>query len=148
VVFSDGARRRGQVWLTPGKRLRIFERAQQKYHEFTLAELERIDVDPEKEAMERVWRWKEHASDEKVYTGEAYPWRKLITTLTVRDERGKRRSVTGDMTALLYFQEDPQKKPVRLNIHRRHKGQVGQTLQDLVYVTAVIFESGKGDREQ
>ncbi|GAH98671.1 unnamed protein product, partial [marine sediment metagenome] len=89
VVFSDGSKRSGQVWLTPGKRLKIFERAQEKYREFALADVVRIDVDPEKEVMERVWRWKEHAFDEKVYTGEAYPWRMYVTTLAVRDRKGK-----------------------------------------------------------
>lgn len=148
VVFSGGSKRSGQVWLTPGKRLKIFERAQEKYREFALADVVRIDVNPEKEVMERVWRWKEHASDEKVYTGEAYPWRKYVTTLAVRDRKGKLQNVVGDMTAVLYLQEDPEKKPVRLLIHRREKGEVGQTLQDLVYVTAVVFETPKEEEKQ
>ena len=148
VVFSDGSERSGQVWLTPGKRLSIFERAQEKYREFALADVARIDVDPEEESMERVWRWKEHASDEKVYTGETYPWRKYVTTLALRDREGKPQNVVGDMTAALYLQEDPEKKPVRLVIHRREKGEVGQTLQDLVYVTAVIFEPPKKEEKQ
>jgi len=148
VVFSDGSKRVGQLWLTPGKRLKFFDRAQEKYREFNLAEVVRIDVDPEKEVMERVWRWREHASDEKVYTGETYPWRQYVTTLTVRDRRGRLLTLTGDMTALLYFQDDPERKPDRLVIHRRQKGEVGQTLQDLVYVTAVLFEEGKDQEEQ
>jgi len=158
VVFSDGTKRAGQVWLTPGKRLKIFERAQEGYREFALADVVRIDVDPEKEVMERVWRWKEHASDEKFYTGEAYPWREYVTTLTVRDRKGRPKTVVGDMTALLYLQEDPkqeepkregpEKKPVRLIVHRRDKGEVGQNLQDLVYVTAVIFDNAGKEEEQ
>ena len=148
VVFSDGSKKRGQMWLTPGKRLKIFDRLQQKYREFRLAEVERIDVDPEKEVVERVSRWKENASDEKVYTGETYPWRKYVTTLAVRDRRGRRLTVVGDMTALLYLQEAPRRKPLRLVIHRRHKGEVGQTLQDLLYVTAVVFEDSEGGQEQ
>lgn len=148
VIFSDGTKKSGRVWLTPGKRLKIFDRTARKYREFTLAQVERIDVDPEKEAVERVWRWKEHASDEKVYTGETYPWRKYVTTLTVRDHRGRRLTVTGDMTALLYLQEEPRKKPLRLVIHRRHKGRPGQSLQELTYVTAVVFEPGEGGKQR
>ncbi len=143
MVFSNSRKLVGQVWLTPGKRLKVFERAQEKYREFSLQDVLRIDVDPEKEKMEPVWRWREHASDEKVYTGETYPWREYVTTLVVLDRRGKRLTVVGDVTALLYFQADPKKKPVRLIIHRRDKGEVGQTLHDLVYVTAVVFEEQK-----
>ena len=57
------------------------------------------------------------------------------------------------MTALLYLQEDPkqgepERKPTRLIVHRRDKGEVGQTLQDLVYVTAVVFENSRKEEEQ
>ena len=147
VVFSDGRKRVGHAWLTPGKRLKIYERAREKYLEFSLEDVLRIDVDPEKEKLEPVWRWREHASDEKVSTGEAYPWRQYVTTVRLRDRQAKVHTVTGDMTALLYFQEDL-KKPSKLTIHRRHKGEVGQALQDLVYVTAVIFEEEKKDEVQ
>jgi len=147
VVFSDGTKWVGEVWLTPGRRLKIFDRTQESYREFALAEVVRVDVDPEKELMEPIWRWREHASDEKGYTGEVYPWRQYVTTLTVRDRRGRPFTVTGDMTALLYFQNDPEKKPIRLVIHRRHKGGVGQTLQDLVYVTAVVFEEKEEQKQ-
>lgn len=147
-MFSDGKRRTGLLWLTPGKRLTIFDRAQQTYREFTLQELVAIRVDPEQEVVERVWRWKENASNEKVFTGETYPWRLCVTTLTVRDAEGKQATVTGDLSAALYLEEKPGEKPVRVLLYRRQKGETGQALSDLVYVTAVNFEDGKGEGKE
>jgi hypothetical protein len=148
VVFSDGKKHAGLLWLTPGKRLKIFDRAKQEYREFNLHEVVAVKVDPEEEVMERVWRWKENASDEKVYTGETYPWRKYVTTLTVRDAEGKQTTVTGDVTAELYLEEKPGEKPMRVVLYRRDKGKVGEKLSDLIYVTAVNFDEGKGEGKE
>ena len=148
VVFSDGKKRAGLLWLTPGKRLKIFDRAQQEYREFSLKEVVAIKVDPEQEVVERVWRWKENASDEKVFTGEAYPWRLCVTTLTVRDAQGKQSAVTGDLSGELYLEEKPGEKPMQVLLYRRQKGDVGEGLSQLVYVTAVNFEEGRGEGKE
>ena len=148
VVYSDGKKRTGLLWLTPGKRLKIFDRAQQEYREFSLRELAAIKVDPEQEVVERVWRWKENASDEKVFTGETYPWRLYVTALTVRDAQGKQSTVTGDLSGELYLEEKAGEKPMRILLYRRQKGDVGEGLSQLVYVAAVNFEEGRGEGKE
>ncbi len=37
------------------------------------------------ESVEREWRWKEGGSDEKIYTGQSYPWRKYGVEIQTRD---------------------------------------------------------------
>jgi len=148
LLYSDGTSKKGDVWLTPGvHRLTLFDVTSERNREFEFARVVRIDIEPEREEAERVWRWKENASDEKVYSGASYPWRLFRTVLTVRGARGKSMTATGHLDALLYYQGDPKKKPEKIFLHRRHKLDPGRTLADQVYVTAVVFEQQKGQAQ-
>ena len=131
VVLSDGKKLSGDVRLTRDKKLRFYHREKKKLLLLTLAELERIECRVLEEHMEPEWRWRENANDEKVYTGKHYPMRKLETVLHLKT--GK--TLVGDCTALLYVGTDNGES--RFVIHKRQKGEVGQTLKDLIYVKEV-----------
>lgn len=49
------------------------------------ADIESLRITVTEEGEERQWRWKEGGSDEKVYTGKSYPWRKHGIALKLRD---------------------------------------------------------------
>lgn len=83
---------------------------------------------------EKEWRFRESGSDVKIYSGKTYPLRELQYTLTLTD--GNR--VEGGVVAPL----DVQTKDGRFTfvLNKRQKGEVGQSLKDLVYPVRVELE--------
>jgi hypothetical protein len=151
---SDGQTFAGVLSTTGGKPLRIFERGKSQFVDFTLKDILRIDVAVEEEQEEPYWYWKQSGSDEKVFTGKSYPWRKYITTVTLLGGR----TLTGDLDGLLYIvvpsptgapsvpttgtpQETGPRK-LRFLLHKRDKGEEGQKAAELVYVTSVTVTQG------
>jgi len=138
LALSSGDRVEGFVHLTRDKTLSIFDPAQKKIVEVRLAELTHVEQKVVDEHMEKEWRWKENASDEKVYTGREYPVRELTTTLHFRDGR----ELTGPVSALIYVKNDNGDR--RFLLVKKQKGEPGQTLAQLLYVALVDFrEPGK-----
>ena len=115
--------------------------------------LKRVEAVVVWERQQRQWRFKEAGSTEKVYTGETYPARMLSYRLTLRNDH----RITGDVLGqpLYIARED---RTDRFVLHKRRKGAVGKSLEDLVYIRAVVFGReayeqavmelrGKGPRE-
>jgi len=151
---SDGQTFTGVLFTSGGKPLRIFERGKSQFVDFTLKDIVRLDVAVEEEHEEPYWYWKQSGSDEKVFTGKTYPWRKYITTVTLLGGR----TLTGDLDGLLYIEVpsptgDPSvqttgtpqptgARKLRFLLHKRDKGEEGQKASELVYVTAVTVTQG------
>jgi hypothetical protein len=131
VVLSNGGRVEGLVHLTRDAALEFYDPAKKKRLSVRLDELTHIEQKPVVERMEKEWRWKENANDEKVYTGREYPMRELETTLRFKDGR----ALTGPLAALVFVANANGEQ--RFLLHKRQKGEPGQTLADLVYVTLV-----------
>ena len=51
-----------------------------------------------REWVEKQWKFKETASDEKMYTGHSYPAREYAFKVTLRDGR----MLTGPLSAIIY----------------------------------------------
>lgn len=103
------------------------------------------------EGMERQWRWKEGGSDEKVYTGKSYPWRKHGIELVLADGRTvKGRLASGFPITITYTagrdyvevetSDGPATECMPMIVEEtwliqpKIKGELGETLDDLVYV--------------
>lgn len=152
LTTSDGKTYTGTLYTTQGRPLRIFDRGSNKYVEFSLREISRIDVSIEEEHEEPYWYWKENGSDEKVFSGNTYPWRKYITTVTLLGSR----SITGDLDGLVYVEVpsvgidssvqtsdasgETGPRKYSFLFHQRQKGEEKQKPADLVYVTAMVVE--------
>lgn len=133
VELSDGTKVSGKIYLTRDKKLAIYDPKEKKRYETTLAELEKIESRVMKEWMEKEWRWKENANDEKVYTGKEYPVREYEVALTFKG--GK--VIVGECTALLYVRLANSER--RFILHKRQKGEVGQKMEEMVYVKTVTL---------
>ena len=94
--------------------------------------------------MEKEWRFKELALNEKYYTGREYPSRESEYTVTLQDGR----TITGPLAELFYVQPyaysaqesrsyRPDVKPEKFLVHKRQKGEPGTTLNDLTYVKLI-----------
>jgi len=155
LELSDGSVRVGNVYMTLGKRLKIYDDQTKRQREIPLRAVGRIDCNVLKEWMEKEWRFKELALDQKYYTGRSYPAREHSHTVTLYDDR----TIEGPLSEILYVQPfvyDPSKpmaykpdvEPQKIILHKRDKGEMGEDLKSLVYVKLVklgkeAYEEGK-----
>lgn len=135
IAASDDKGVSGTLYTTLGKPLKIYDRAERRSVDFELSEISRIDVSIEEEHEEQVWFWKESGSDEKIYTGKTYPWRKYLTTVAFLSGR----KITGDLSGLVYLEKADGSK-IRYTLYQRQKGKEGERPADLVYVVSIVVE--------
>lgn len=145
VELSDGTISPGKVYLTRDARLKIHDASFKRQREVPLRAVRQIECAVKREWMEREWRFKETAADEKVYTGKSYPAREYAHTITLRDGR----TITGPLAAIVYVEPDGADASAsaggaggageaqRFFLRKRDKGEVGTDLKSLVYVKRV-----------
>jgi hypothetical protein len=150
VHLSNGTVVRGKVYLTRGYDLRIYDAKREEFRNVPLRAVEEINCQVEKEWLEREWRFKENANDEKIYTGRTYPSR--IYTHQIKLTRGD--VMSGPLGVVVYVAPDSapgqvndQAKPQRFMLHKRDKGEPGQTLSDLVYVQKIVLGAAAAANE-
>ncbi len=131
--LSDGQLLIGQLYLTRDTRLKVFDPMLGRQREIPWNAIARIDSRVQREWMERQWRFKENASDEKVYTGHSYPTREMEYEITLRDGR----KIRGPVSGLLYIQTDPKQPARRVLLNKRQKGELDQPLTKLVFLRRV-----------
>ncbi len=147
IELSNGKKLRGLLYLTPGLRWRFYDEKAKRYLRLPLSAIRRIDAGVRKEWMEREWRFREAASNEKVYTGRTYPVRILSYRVTLKNGR----VLTGRGSAVLYFVPESKEKGGKAHVgewHKRHKliiqerqkGKPGETLGKLVYIKSIVFD--------
>jgi hypothetical protein len=154
VELSNGEIVAGQVYLTRDTRLKINDEKLQREREVPLSAVKQIDCAVKREWMEKEWKFKELAKDEKMYTGRTYPSREYVHTITLSDGR----TITGALSAIVYVQQPgpsppkpdevrPQMQADKFVLNKRNKGEIGQNLKSLLYVKSVklgkeAFEEG------
>ena len=142
IELSNGKKIRGQIYLTRGHYLHIYDPEKEKFRDVPLRAAKQVRCLIEKEWMEKEWRFKENANDEKVYTGREYPARIYVHEIELK--RGGK--IRGPLAGVIYIRPDPEPgksapaKPIRFLLHKRHKGDFGQSLKDLVYVKRIVLE--------
>ena len=161
VELSNGNVYCGRIYVTRDKRLMINDTsgAMAREREVPLRAVKQIECQLVREWMEREWRFKEMANDEKVYTGRSYPSR--LYRHKVMLINGK--TIEGDLSGVFYlipgdaagkpgaYMADVE--PVRFTLHKRDKGKMGEQLKDLLWVKAVklgddAFKEGLAKRSQ
>lgn len=140
VELSDGTILVGNIYMTRDKRLKIYDEALKRQREIPLSAVAQIECRVLKEWMEKEYRFRETTRDEKYYTGRTYPAREYEHVITLKDGR----QITGGLAELLYVEPLSQEgsmagsgEPTRVILHKRQKGEIGQTLKQLVYVKMV-----------
>lgn len=134
IELSNGKQLPGYLFTTRGKNFELYVEEDKNFHRIPLISVLSITAKIDEEKLELEWRWKEMGTPEKVYTGRSYPTRILSWTFKLIDGT----SVTGTIKGQpLYVQYGPKKSPP-LVLHERDKGEMGQKLNDLVYIKRVI----------
>jgi hypothetical protein len=158
VELSDGSIHPGMIYLTRDKRLQVYDERLERQREIPLQAVKKIECTVKKEWTEKEWKFKEGASDEKLYTGRSYPAREYLHTITLKS--GK--TITGPVSTIVYVQplqkttDKPSEKsiePERFMLNKRNKGELGQKLKALVYVKRIklgkdAMEEAKGEKKK
>lgn len=135
LTLSDGTTYTGEISLTKGRKIDLYVLEQKKRYSIDLAEVVEIRTEVERESLEHPWHFVEESRHEKVELPETYPLRKYL--LHVKLAGGP--TLVGHVTATpIYVRVDDEK--LRYFLLAEQKGEVGQTLADLVYVKSVTFE--------
>lgn len=144
IEMSDGSIHCGMIYLTRDKRLQINDEKMQRQREIPLNVIQQIECKVKREWMEKEWKFKELAKDEKMYTGRSYPAREYDHVVTLQDGR----TIEGGLSGVVYLQPqiyDPQRpneyRPAveaqKFLLHKRDKGEVGDELKSLKYVKLI-----------
>jgi hypothetical protein len=144
VEMSDGRILTGNIYMTRDKRVKIYDEKAERQRELPLKAIKSIECTVLEEWVEKEWRFKELALDEKLYTGRSYPSRKY--THTVKLNNGQK--IDGELSEIIYIQpyalkpdqplaERTEAEPIRLLLHKRDKGEPGTDLKSLKYVKLV-----------
>ncbi|MDR0870712.1 MAG: hypothetical protein LBN39_07965 [Planctomycetaceae bacterium] len=146
IEMSNGEVFPGLLYITRDKRLEIYDVGLKRQRTVPIQKIAEIECSVEKEWMEKEWRFKELASDEKMYTGRTYPCRMFTYTLIFDDGR----KLEGPMSGIIFVQplkknEDlsvghiPERDAQRFYFHARlaEKTDAGKQLADIHYTARV-----------
>ncbi|MEZ0263940.1 MAG: hypothetical protein ACAI43_04370 [Phycisphaerae bacterium] len=134
ITLSDGEKVKGRLATTLDQPIRVYDPERKEYRDVPWPLIKSIEAKVLWERDEREWAFRQSGSDIKVYSGKTYPARETAYTVTLAD--GK--TVTGSIAAPIYL--ETAKDPKTFILHKRAKGDVGQTLKQLAYVARVELE--------
>ena len=137
ITLSDGTKLIGAIITTAGKPMRVYEENEKQYTDIPFDQVVSIKASVLWERDEKEWQFKLSGSDEKIYSGRTYPARETQYTITTVDGN----KVTGSIAAPIYLKQNDERKTFIL--HKRDKGEVGQTLKQLVYVAEVKLDPSR-----
>jgi len=140
IQFSDGEVITGTIYLSRDMQFRLHDGEQLRTVE--LARVREIRNFPEKEKMERNWRFLEAGQTKKEFSGDPYPSRLLRSVLVLKDES----TVSGHLyTTVLYIESEEGARKVVLLAKQR--GKQRETFTDVVYPARIAFEDPEGVSE-
>jgi hypothetical protein len=134
LTLSDGKHITGRFTTTEDKPIRIWDEAQKEYHDIPFDLIRSLQAKITWERQQPEWHFKASGSDIKEYSGKSYPAREMEYVVTLVNGQ----TLSGGIVAPLYRQA-PSGQATLFVLHKRDKGAVGQTLEQLVYVKSVTF---------
>ena len=135
VSLSDGTRVSGEVTFTQNS-LNMFHAEHERRYDVPVSDMKKLETLIERQYMDEKWIFREDGRDEKVYTGDKYPIRRLTHRVTFGDGS----ELTGKIHGRSFYLRDDKGKVQRFALKRKLEGEVGDQLEDLVYVKSIIFQ--------
>ena len=135
ITLSNGLKLEGRIWTNLNTPFRVWIEESKTYRDIDLAALKRIDVHVLAETMEDDWRWLKEGSDQKVYSGKKYPNVSLAYKFTLANDQ----VIEGTIVAGVYFADAAKSRTLAL--YKSYKGNLDETLKDLVYITSIALDA-------
>ena len=136
VTMSNGKILKGNVSTTPGRLIRLYV-GDKKVRKFALDAVGSIEFEAEVEKMQHKYLKGEtgRGKDPILTLEEAYPLREFLVHANMLDG-SKLSGAFG--TAVFYVQSEG--KTQKFVVKRKQTGNVGQKLEDLVYIKKIVFD--------
>ena len=134
VQLSDGQVLPGWMYTTVELSWMVYVEGERRWRLVPFITVLSITAVVEEEKIEQKWRWKEMGVPERVYTGEEYPTRRLKWQFHLIDDS----TITGTVKGQPLWVEYEGQKSGPFVLHERSKGEMGQKLEDLVYMKQII----------
>jgi len=132
VQFSNGEVIEGKISLAPGKKLRIHDG--DSFSMLTPEHVREIRFFPDKEKMERKWRFPEAGKTRKERFGKPYPVRYIHADVLLK---GARR-VSGHLYTTAIYVEGAERTH-KVVLRAKQRGGEGTRFEDLVYPVRIAF---------
>jgi len=133
VTLSNDKTIRGSLSTTLQQPFHIWIEDSKQFTDIPFSLIKSIQVNVVWERQQPEWKFAASGSDIKEYSGRTYPARQTDYIFTLKDGS----TVTGAVAAPIYV--DSNTGETAYILHKRDKGDPGQTLNDLVYVKSVVF---------
>lgn len=133
LTLNNGQSVKGNASTTPDKPIRIWDPSIKDYRDVPIALIKSVTAVVNWERDEPEWTFKESGSDIKIFTGRTYPARETSYVFVLSNDD----KITGDVAAPIYIEANGKARTYVL--HKRDKGEIGQKLKDLLYVTKIEF---------
>jgi hypothetical protein len=134
IQLSNGQVLAGYMYTTAEKEWQVWVETEKRWRRVPFAAALSIAAVLLEEKMEPVWRWKEMGVPERVYTGEAYPTRRLDWEFHLVDGS----TITGTIKGQPIWIEQEGQKLGPYVLNESVRGPNGQALKDLVTVRQII----------
>ena len=141
IELSDGNQLPGGLYTTVEKPWIVWSEATKNWRRVDFLTLLSIEAVVEEQRMELDWRWKGMGEPEKVYTGKKYPMRRMHWRFKLIDGS----VVEGSTKGQPVFVELAGKVSGPFILGERMKGELGQTLGELLYVRKIVVSRGMMD---
>lgn len=135
MLLSDGALLAGTIFTTREQPLLVYVEERQCWRRVPLIAVLSITAEIVEERMELYWRWKGMGEPERVYTGQKYPYRRLLWKLHLIDGT----ELAGTIKGQPIWCESAGRHHGPYVLHERQQGEPGQELRDLLYVRKIIL---------
>jgi hypothetical protein len=146
VKTSDGMEFKGDVWFNNAE-AKVYEgedAADGRYLKVNQSEIASIVFSIKKSSMEKPWRFPNPGSDLKEYLPGEYPVVELKSVTTLKSGQ----IVKGHLAACpVYIRAQSRENPMDFDnkkffLRYQYKGEVGQTMKDIAYVSSIVFDDG------
>ncbi len=134
VILSNGEKIRASLATTREKPIRLWDDKDEKYKDIPFDLIKSAEAKITWERDEKEWHFIASGSDLKEFTGKTYPARELqYEVMLINGQK-----ITGGIVSPIYATGSGQTLTYVLN--KRQKGDVGQTLKQLIYVKKVELD--------
>ena len=136
ITFSSGRMLSGEVSIMGSRPLQINTSSSTRTRDvkLNLDDIVSITQSIEKATMERPWMYKESGKTDKVYFDGEYPLVNFNTTILLVSGEVVRGHI---ISVPLRFKG---KGPSKIFLQRQIKGEVGQTMNDIEYISSITFD--------
>jgi hypothetical protein len=133
ITLNNSVKLEGRIWTTLDTPLRVWSEETKSYRDVDLALVKAVEVHVLAETMEDDWRWLKEGSDQKVFSGKKYPNVDMAYRFTLLNDQ----VMEGTVVAPIYFVDGAKSRTLAL--YKHYKGNLDETLKDLVYITSITL---------